>query len=340
MKRRKFLPFVATLPAAAAVAALPATAEATTSSDREVLPGQDIQAALDAGAGRVVLAPGVHTLHQPLQMRRHRWLSGSYGATTLRAGGTLPTMLEVGGGGPIDRWKITDLMIDARNADTGIDINVVGSTGNAGGEPDSQGRIEDVVIGDAAVQGIWYRGRDAQAIITRGVRVRRAGVHAYRAENADSWWSDCEGTTSGSTGAGFLVTGSNLSFEHCKAWYCRQYGWQIRGVRNTFTGCASQDTRSHGWRIEYEQNTFTGCSADTAAAAAVGGAPGGADGFYVTPNTRVALTGCLAYDRRPGNPQPPPQQRYGFNVPQALADAGLLVACTGWDNLTALINKR
>lgn len=159
-------------------------------------------------------------------------------------------------------------------------------------------------------------GKDAQAIITRGVRVRKAGVHAYRIENADSWWSDCEGTTTGSTGAGFHITGSNLNFEHCKAWYCRGYGWRVRGVRNTFTGCASQDTRYHGWRIDYQQNTLTACTADTAAAAAVGGTPNSADGFHVYPDTRVVLTGCLAYDRRPGNPPGPQPATLRLQPPQ------------------------
>jgi hypothetical protein len=340
MKRRQFLPIAAAIPAGALVAAVPANAEAAVTTDREVLPGENLQAALDAGPGRVVLAPGVHTLKETLHMRPRRWLCGSFGATTLRATAVMPAIVAVGGGGPIDRWKISDLVIDARDADTGIDINIVGTTGNAAGEPDSQGRIEDVLIGDAVAHGIWYRGKDAQSIITRGVRVRRAGIHAYRIENADSWWSDCEGTTTGSPGAGFHITGSNLSFEHCKAWYCRQYGWRVRGVRNSFTGCASQDTRNHGWRIDYEQNTLTACTADTAAAAAVGDIMNGGDGFYVGPKRRVSLTGCLAYDRRPGTPQPLAQQRYGFNAPKALADAGLLVACTGWDNATALVNKR
>jgi Right handed beta helix region len=336
MKRRQLLAVAATT---SATPVLMGTAPvATGGTVREVMPGDSIQEALDASPGRVVLAPGTHTLAAPLEMRPHRWLSGVLGATILRATEPVPVVLVVGNGRPIDRWKVSDLVIDARGASTGIDINIIGTAGNTGGEPDSQGRIDDVIITDPESHGIWYHGADAQAIITRGVRVRRAGSHAYRIESSDCWWSECEGTTLGDGGAGFYIEGSNHHFEHCKAWYCRGYGWHLRGVRNVFTGCESQDTRDHGWRIDYEENTLVGCIADTASMYDVGGAPGSADGFFVGPDSRIVLTGCLSYDRQPGDHVS--QQRFGFNVPRALFDAGLLVGCTGWNNAASVFNLR
>ncbi len=340
MDRRQLLTLAAVGPATAATAPFIGRGSSSTAaaSSREVMPGESIQAALDAGPGHVICAPGTHTLSSPIVLRSHRWLSGAFGATTLRPGSAMSALLVVGNAGPVDRWKISDLTIDATGAATGIDINIIGTAGNTHGEPDSQGRIEDVFISDPSQQGIWYRGTDAQAIITRGVRVRRAGIYAYRIENADSWWSNCEGTTTTSQGAGFYVTGSNLHFDHCGAWYCRGYGWHIRGVRNTFTGCAAQDTGGHGWRVAYEQNTLAACIADTASMYDVGGTPSGADGFYIDPATNITLTGCLAYDRRPNGHAS--QQRYGFSAPRAMFDAGLLLGCTGWDNAAGLYNKR
>lgn len=337
MDRRQVLA-LGVLPMAAPLVGVVRSATPTTGQTRSVLPGDNIQAALDAGPGRVELAPGTYTLTAPLQMRPHVWLAGAFSASTLRAGVSMSAVILVGAGGPIDRWRISDLVIDARSASTGIDVNIVGTTGNTNGEPDSQGRVENVFVDDPTQQGIWYRGADAQAIVTREVRVRRAGVHAYRIENADSWWSDCEGTTSGGTGAGFYVAGSNLHFDHCKAWYCRGYGWYIHGVRNTFTGCESQDTGTHGWRIAYDKNTLAACIADTAGMYDVGGTPGTADGFYVDPTANVTMTSCLSFDRRPGGHAA--QQRYGFNISSTLANANLILACTGWDNVSGTFYKR
>ena len=103
-------------------------------------------------------------------------------------------------------------------------------------------------------------------------------------------------------------------------------------------GCESQDTAKHGWFITAPRNTFTGCSADTAGMADVGGTAGEADGFYIDPPGELSLVGCMAFDRTPGGG--PAHQRYGFNVPRALVDDGLLVAPIGWGNTAGLINAR
>ena len=86
------------------------------------------------------------------------------------------------------------------------------------------------------------------------------------------------------------------------------------------------------------RNTFNGCIADTAGMADVGGGRAAPTGSTWSPGAELALVGCMAFDRSPGGLAP--QQRYGFNVPQALIDDGLLVAPTGWGNTDGLINAR
>lgn len=338
------------LAGAAPIAAAPlfaAESVAAPLSTRVVRPGQSIQAALNAGPGRVFLRAGVHRLARPLKLRPLCWLDGEFGATILRPGRSMDAVIQVGGGGPIDRWRISNLAMDVNGlARTGIDVNINGTRGNQHGEPDSQGRLDNLFINDAAKQGIWYRGTESRAIVTENVRVRAAQTYAYRIENTDSWWTRCEGTTRDDSGAAFFINtvrlgpnrswgGSNLHFDHCKAWYCRKYGWHIRGVRNTFTGCESQDTRSHGFYIQWDQNTLTGCIAESAASRGVNGLAKGADGFFVQANRSVVMVGCLALDRYTH-----PHQRYGFNVPRGMVRDGRLSGYAGWNNAVALIKTR
>ena len=200
----------------------------------------------------------------------------------------------------------------------------------------------------AAEDGIVYRGSDTQACISTRIRVRLAGRHGFRVEAPDNVWIGCEATTSGTTGAGFSVGtaidgsdgigAANCHFHACKAWYCRGVGWKVTSTRNAFVGCEAQDTAGHGWSIEIGRNAFNGCVADTAGMADVGGRPDTADGFFVVPAAETTLVGCLAFDRTPGGR--PAQQRYGFNVPGALVDAGLLVGHTGWGNTGGLVHRR
>jgi hypothetical protein len=167
-------------------------------------------------------------------------------------------------------------------------------------------------------------------------------------EAPDNVWIACEATTAGRDGAGFYVgtavSGSdgigaaNNHFHACKAWYCQGLGWQVTSTRNAFVGCESQDTGGHGWSIEIGRNAFNGCIADTAGMADVGGRPGTADGFFVVPDAETPMVGCMAFDRTPGGR--PAQQRHGFNVTEAFADSGLLVAPAGWGNTGELVHHR
>ena len=134
------------------------------------------------------------------------------------------------------------------------------------------------------------------------------------------------------------IGAGNCHFHACKAWYCHGYGWHVATGRNAFVGCEAQDVAKHGWYISGPRSTFSACVADTAGMADVGGTPGSADGFYVEPAEELSLVGCLAFDRSPGSLTE--QQRYGFNVPKALVDDGLLVAPIGWGNTAGLINAR
>ena len=76
----------------------------------------------------------------------------------------------------------------------------------------------------------------------------------------------------------------------------------------------------------------------TAGMADVGGRADEADGFSVVPGEEVSLVGCMSFDRTPGGL--PAQQRYGFDVPSSLVEAGMLVAPIGWGSTGGLINQR
>lgn len=314
-----------------------------------VEPGGSIQETIDAGARAIQLGDGEYPIGAPLVPTAGCTIRGIGEGTVLTAAADLDAVVAIGDGGPIGGVTLADLVIDGQaRAAVGIDLDVVGTEGNFRQEPDAVCRLDNLWVIDAARDGVVYRGTDTQACITSRVRVRRAGRYGFRIEAPDNVWIACEATTQGTDGAGFYVgeaiEGSdgigagNCHFHACKAWYCRGVGWLVATGRNTFTGCEAQDVAGHGWHITGPRSTFTGCVADTAGMADVGGAPGTADGFYVEPAGELSLVGCMAFDRAPGPLVE--QQRFGFNVPQALVDDGLLVAPIGWGNTDGLINAR
>lgn len=314
-----------------------------------VAPGGSIQQTIDGGASAIQLGAGVYPADAPIVPTPGCTIRGIGEQTIVRATADLPAVFAVGDGGPIGGVTLADLVVDAAGrAAIGIDVDIVGTEGNLQGEPDAVCRFDALWVLDATRDGIAYRGTDTQACITSRVRVRRAGRNGYRIEAPDNVWIACEATTSGPDGAGFSIDvaepgsdgigAANLHFHACKAWYCHGVGWRVATGRNAFAGCEAQDVAGHGWHITAPRNTFTSCSADTAAMADVGGLPDRSDGFHVEPAEELALVGCMAFDRRPG--KRPAQQRYGFNVPEALVSAGLLVAPIGWGNTGGLINAR
>lgn len=293
---------------------------------REVLVGEDINAALAGYEGEVRLQRGVHlTSVGIVQNRRQKVTGEGGGATVIRASAAIAGGLwRIGNGAPCDKTTLSDLTLDCDGkADYGLDINIVGTTGNYGGEPDGQCHVERLYVDDAVDIGVYVRGGDSQAYHLYGVRARRAGNYGFRIDvgGPDAWILDCEATTSNTgTGAGFLVGSSNLHFKGCKAWYCRGYGWQIKGTRNIFVDCESQDTRLHGWMIEWDKNQFIGCMADSAGYADVGGVSNTQDGFYLASGlTMTTMAGCVAFDREQGYPA---QQRYGFNMSASTYNVG------------------
>lgn len=300
-----------------------ATAGASGEVIRFVRVGESIQAALSGYEGKVVLERGVHSVSAPVIQARRQWVMGEGGgATIVRATAIMDAVWKIGNGAPADRTHLSDLSIDAAGrAQVGLDVNIVGTTGNYKGEPDGQVHLERLYVDDALETGIWARGIDTQALHAYGCRVRRAGDYGFRIEAPDSWYTDCEATTStAGTGAGFYVASSNLHFHGCKAWYTRGYGWHVRGTRNAFTNCESQDTRLHGWNIEWDKNTFVGCIADSAGYADVGGVSNTQDGFYLASGLKfTSMTGCMSFDREQGYPA---NQRYGFNMSASTYNIG------------------
>jgi len=316
---------------------------------RYVAPGGSIQATIDSGAVAIQLGDGTYGVPEPIRPTSGCVIRGVGQRTRLVATASMPSVIAIGDGGPIEAVQVSDLLVACdQKAATGIDLNIVGTAGFYSDEPDAVCRLDGLWVYDAADDGIVYRGTDTQACVSSRIRVRRARRHGFRIEAPDNVWIACEATTSGPDGAGFYVgtaiDGSNgigagnVHFHACKAWYCRGLGWHVTGSRTTFVGCESQDTARHGWLIEAARNAFSACVADTAGMADVGGKPDSADGFNVVPDQELTLVGCMAFDRRPEGAAA--QQRYGFHVPAALLSDGLLVAHTGWGNAKALVHRR
>lgn len=341
--RRTLLRAGAVSAAAGAATLLPHTTAANAAvigPGQYVAPGSSIQAAIAAGAKAIQLGAGVYSITSPIVPTRGCAIRGVGQSTRIVAGAPMNEVIAIGNGSAIDGVYIGDLVCDATGkAAYGLNLNIVGTASNYKGESDAVTRLDDLWIYMPTKDGVIYQGADAQATVTSRVRVRQAGNMGFTVLASDNVFVACEATTADATGQhGFYVGSANCHFHASKAWYCRGYGWHIKGSRNSFMGCEAQDTRLHGWYIEYDKNTFNGCMADTAAMYDVGGTAGTSDGFYVVPGTLTTLTGCMAFDRKPAGK--PAQQRYGFNIPNTLKDSGLFVANTGWDNTAGTVNVR
>lgn len=305
----------------------------------------ELLAALEAGTSAIALTAGEFELDEPLILSPGTMLSGAGQATRLRAtkkfDNDRPIIAIGDNSGPAEGVTLADFVVDCDNeAASGIAIEGIAAEGYQH-EIDSMCRLDNLWVYDSLSDGIVYAGKDSRSIISSRLRVRRAGGHGMLIRNSDSWWIGCEATTMNQRGdtAGFFVDGgANNFFETCKAWYCRDYGWRVRGVRNKFIGCESQDTRLHGWQIEWDRNVFSACVADTAGMFDVGGVPNSADGFYFEGGTATSLVGCQSFDRQPFGSGI--QQRHGFNVPADFAASGSLVAPTGYDNGGELVHRR
>lgn len=316
-----------------------------------VSPGSSIQDAIDGGADEIELGAGTYDTIAPIVVTPGLSIHGVGPKTIIQPAMPMSAVIAVGNGQPVDGVSISRLVLDCNDkASIGLDVNIVGSSGFYQGEPDSICRFSDLRVYDAVDDGVALRGTDTQACILAKIRVRRAGRYGFRVEAPDNWLYMCEATTREQIGnsAGFYVGtaipgsngsgGSNNCFMGCKAWYCRDYGWHVKGTRNRFDSCESQDTRSHGWFVEWDKNVFTGCVADTAGMYDVGGVSGMADGFYVAAGSQTSMVGCQSFDRKPNGRSA--QQRYGFNVPTSMVSSGRLNGYSGWDNASALLNQR
>lgn len=296
---------------------------------REVAVGEDINAAMTGYAGLIVLQRGTHNTAVPIVHARRCAVRGEGGgATIVRATAAMDSLWKIGDGQPVDKTHLSDLTLAANNlAVNGLDINIVGTTGNYGGEPDGQLHAERLYVDDATDKGVWIRGTDSQAWHLYGIRVRRAGNYGMHINAPDGWVTDCEATTSNAgTGAGFWANGANVHYKGNKAWYCRGYGWLINCTRANFVDNESQDTRLAGWQIDWDKNAFVGCWADSAAYADVGGTVNGADGFYLASGLKfTTMSGCWAFDREQGFAA---QQRYGFNMSASTYNIGRAASAT------------
>lgn len=243
-----------------------------------VTTGSELEAAVAAKVAAIHLGAGEYVVNTTLVLAPSTMLSGVGQASRIRASGSFnrsrPVIAIGNNVGPAAGVTIRDLVVDCDSkALIGIAIEGIAAH-DYQGELDSMCRLDNLWVYDSVGDGVLYAGRDSRSVISTRVRVRRAGRHGFHIRNSDSWWIGCEATTRTPTGgtAGFFINaGASNFFEACKAWYCRDFGWRVSGVRNKFIGCEAQDTRLHGWNIEWDRNVFTGCVADSAGMYDVGG---------------------------------------------------------------------
>ena len=333
--------------------------------------------AVSAGHLLITMNPGHYTNDAAIVMTTPaQRIQGGGGNTRVTYGNSsgnasslpiIPYFFDVGATtNNTDRVQLSGFMILCQNrAQVGIAQRGITSppSNYFEGEPDNVSRFENLWIHDASVYGIHTlpgNGNPGRASHWHRIRIRRAGLTGFMHEQPDSWITDCEATTATgatgttTTGAGLHIATSNTYIQGFKSWYCRNYGYLVRGTRNAFVNCHSQDTRNHGWFIDWDRNIFIGIMADSAAFFDVGGTLNGADGIYVAGGSAglpsTSIQGAFVFDRQVGGTSS--QQRYGINAPSSMfveanesgsPQAGGQVRITGvvgYDNATALINKR
>jgi hypothetical protein len=234
---------------------------------------------------------------------------------------------------------IGDLVCDAGGKAThGINLNVVGTTGNFKGEPDAMTRIDNVWIYGPTKDGIIYQGADAQDTFTTRVRVRQAGRIGYNilSRTTSSWPARRPRARPANTAS--LSATPTATSRPARPGTAEATAGTSRAAGTASSAVRRRDSKLHGWYIEYDKNTFNGCLADTAAMFDVGGVAGTSDGFYVVPAGLTTLTGCLAFDRRPTGKTRATTLR--VQHPDRPQDAGLFVANTGWDNTAGTVHLR
>jgi hypothetical protein len=338
MRRRQLLAGAAT--GASGVVASRALWQPQAEGVRLASPGVDaLQAAVDDGPGIVQLGPGVYSQTATLRLKADVIVQGAGAATRIVAARPMRALVTAGDssessaafGDRPSRTQLRDLVVDcAGQAEIGVVVDPAQGTDYADGEPDPSVRMSDVWVYGAANIGV-YVGRYARSSYISTVRVRRAGLFGFVFGQPDSFVSNCEATTQRQTGtpavpelprtgASFHINSANSSYVNLKGWYSRGYGFHLRGTRNQLSNSYSQDTNLHGFYCEWSGgNTIVGCQADTPGMHDVGGAAD-QDGFYFEGMGFDVVSGCTAYDRRPGGAAV--NMRHGFNFPAEWRDSG------------------
>ena len=279
----------------------------------------EIQAALDSiGRGATVtLSQGTFDLGAAILLDNRQTLQGQGEETVLTPSTPGNVSWSAQDGEPIGALielarqdvsavKISRLRIQGRRADYTLRGIYLHTTSNPISEPDSEHKLEHLVIQFCGSNPIWITGA-----------ANRAGrTHDCRAtSNNAEWWqdgADWEHSQVDVAGSGIICDGANNRCTNCKAFFAggingganglvTGHGFNIVASRQTFVGCEAQDCFGNGFQISAADITMSGCFADSNGfngtnTPTVGGQ---GNGFHISAN-RVGLWGCRSIEKQEG----------------------------------------
>lgn len=210
---------------------------------------------------------------------------------------------------------------------------------NSGAATDSHITISNVLVANTKNDGVTLINT------VRGMGAAMSNVYSYF----------CDGN-------GFLIQGSDGTFNNCVSEKAGLAGWQIGGTaaathltnctgadagqitpgsghgfvflsgRISAAGCFAQDNSAHGFWIRNNDTLLSGCMADSNSFA---NSSFQGSGFYVETSTlRTNLTGCHSLDRQGGSAT----QKYGYYL-NGTSENVTMTACTGSGNISGLVHN-
>lgn len=252
-----------------------------------------IQAALDAGAGKLVyFPPGVYKTAGPLQISTATVVVGA-GCGEFETPAKATTVALNSG----DNHNLFELKTITTAAVRIADMSLVGNrsgqtaTSNAIyfanntasaleiGDPDSRHAFENLRIYSFRDWGINLLGGTKSrenritnvSVFNCGNSGTNVGGGVYLNNASDSTLDDVFVSAAGGTisttldtnSYGIRIAGGSNRLVNVKACYSNGYGFSIEGARTSLVGCQSQDNNGSGFVITTSDNLMLACMADT-----------------------------------------------------------------------------
>lgn len=301
----------------------------------------EIQAAVDAcyakGGGTVMLSEGYFNLLASIKMKSNVRIIGQGWATRVMPQGSSfvgNALFEKASADQVAMGVMCMMLYGGVTHAQGYlhGIYVTGKTGGANANfettkiptsPDDSPIFEDLFIYNMKGCGILssLNPSDTEASgfsssNVRGAHINRVWVLAYR-DNGFVWnGSDafinavvCGGSTSSTTGSGFILNGGNNRVVNSKSYYAAKHGLVLGGNRNMVVAFECQDNGWHGYYIDGDRNNVLAAVADSNGRLKSGN-HGEGDGFYLASSAaQYCIISGTAFDRgqTAGSPQ-----RYGI----------------------------